>query len=280
MRGLVLIAGLSLLGSLPAGSAAADDNQNPTSAEAFYSRAYAYDQKGDTDSAIADYTRALELDPEFEGALYNRANDYAKKGDNDRALEGYEAFLAINPDEAGAYLGLGFIYARKHDAARAIAECSKAISLDPNLFQPFAIRGRMYLATHDDDRAIADLTKALAINPNDSDSARVLRLAQQQRAQALQQAQDERTRQAILRALSGRTQQPPRADPPPSAASEAQDAPPQQAPGQADKQPRPAYNPADEAWREQQELDAQARDRENRDHFVAQAYIHTYSFCR
>src|SRR5271157_3097238 len=130
MRGLVLIAGLSLFGCLPAGSAAADDNQNPTSAEAFYGRAYAYDQKGDTDSAIAGYTRAIELDPEFEAALYNRATDYAKKGENDRAQEGYEAVLAINPDVAGAYIGLGYIYAQKHDAARAIAECSKAISLD------------------------------------------------------------------------------------------------------------------------------------------------------
>ena len=95
---------------------------------------------------------------------------------------------------------------------------------------------------HDYDRAIADLTKALAINPNNSYAVRLFRQAQQERAQALQQAQDEQTRQAILHALSGRSNSPPRANAP-SAASEAQDAPAQQAPRQAEQTTRPLLKP-------------------------------------
>jgi len=139
-----------------------------------------------------------------------------------------------------------------------------AISLDPNLFEALSGRGQLYLAKHDYDRAIADLTRALAIKRGEPNAARAFLQAQHDRAQALQQAQDERTRQAILRTLSGRTQQP-HANSPSSAASEAQDAPPQQAPRQSDKPPGPAYNPSDDLWREQQESAARENDRANRE---------------
>ena len=169
MRGLVLIAGLSLFGCLPAGSAAADDSQNPTSAEAFYGRAYAYDRKGDNDRAIADYTRAIELKPEFVAALYNRANIYAKKGDNDRALEGYEACPCDQPRPCGGVYWPWRLFILKNMTtpapSRSIARRFHLIRIFSSLSQG---AGELYLAKHDYDRAIADLTKALAINPNNS----------------------------------------------------------------------------------------------------------------
>jgi colicin import membrane protein len=103
---------------------------------------------------------------------------------------------------------------------------------------------------HDYDRAIADLTRALAINPNNAYTVRLFRQAQQERAQALQQAQDDRSRQARVNSRPN----------PSSAASEAQDAQPQPAPGQAEKQQGPSYNANDEIWREQQERDAREND--------------------
>jgi tetratricopeptide (TPR) repeat protein len=39
---------------------------NPTYAEAYYNRGIAWADKGDYDRGIADYTRAIELNPKAE----------------------------------------------------------------------------------------------------------------------------------------------------------------------------------------------------------------------
>ena len=52
----------------------------------YNSRGYAYSNKGDTDRAIADYDRALRLDPNYAYAYNNRGNAYSDKGAYDRAI--------------------------------------------------------------------------------------------------------------------------------------------------------------------------------------------------
>src|SRR3990172_2888598 len=51
-----------------------DSNQNKSIV--FYNRASAYVQKGDYDSAIADDTRAIELDPKNAYAFIDRSGAY------------------------------------------------------------------------------------------------------------------------------------------------------------------------------------------------------------
>ena len=54
------------------------------------------------DQAIADYTQAIRLNPNYALAYYNRGNVYYRKGDYDRAIADYEAVLRINPNDADA----------------------------------------------------------------------------------------------------------------------------------------------------------------------------------
>jgi tetratricopeptide (TPR) repeat protein len=46
--------------------------QQPLLAEAFYQRGNGNDDLGQTDRAIADYERAIELEPEYVHAMFNR----------------------------------------------------------------------------------------------------------------------------------------------------------------------------------------------------------------
>jgi tetratricopeptide (TPR) repeat protein len=50
------------------------------------------------DRAIADYTAALRIDPNYAVAYYDRGLAYRAKGDYDRAIADYEAVLRINPN--------------------------------------------------------------------------------------------------------------------------------------------------------------------------------------
>ena len=60
-------------------------NSNRIYAVAYYYRGVAKQAKGDSDGAIADYTKAIELKPDFAMAYYNRGLAKGAKGDLDGA---------------------------------------------------------------------------------------------------------------------------------------------------------------------------------------------------
>jgi tetratricopeptide (TPR) repeat protein len=59
------------------------DRADPTT---YYNRAIAYEMRGDIDIAIMDYTKAIELAPDYAAAYDNRGRIYARKGDYTRAM--------------------------------------------------------------------------------------------------------------------------------------------------------------------------------------------------
>ncbi|MCX5666859.1 MAG: tetratricopeptide repeat protein [Candidatus Omnitrophica bacterium] len=74
---------------------------NPNDPLAFYNRGSAYDCKRDYDKAISDYSKAIELNPKFATAYNSRAIDYYYKKDYDKAWEDVhtaEPMFKIHPE--------------------------------------------------------------------------------------------------------------------------------------------------------------------------------------
>jgi len=107
--------------------------------------------KGKYDDAIADYTKAIGLDPNVALAYTNRGLAYERKN------------------------ALGRAYERKNALGRAIADYTKAIALDPNDANVYTNRGVAYGKKGEVGRAIADFRKALEINPFDQVAKEVLK---------------------------------------------------------------------------------------------------------
>jgi tetratricopeptide (TPR) repeat protein len=63
----------------------------------YFNRGNAYHDKGDNDRAIADYARAISIDPKFAIPYYNRGLIYNKKGDYDRAIADYTQAIGVDP---------------------------------------------------------------------------------------------------------------------------------------------------------------------------------------
>ena len=104
-------------------------------------RGNAKDDKGDSEGAIVDYTRAIELNPKYAAAYYNLAYTKQAKGDIDGAIADYTRAIELNPKDAVAYNDRGVTRQQKYDFHGAIADFDHAIKLNPKYAAAYANRG-------------------------------------------------------------------------------------------------------------------------------------------
>jgi tetratricopeptide (TPR) repeat protein len=125
------------------------------------------EQSSVIDKAIADYTKAIQLDPNFVKTYNNRAIMYLFKGDTDRAFSDFSQIIQRFPNDGAAYFNRGHIYSDKKDYDRAIVDYTEAIRLTPNVPSwGYNSRGNAYqFGKGDYDHAIADYTQAIRIDP-------------------------------------------------------------------------------------------------------------------
>ena len=81
--------------------------------------------------SIADYDKAIALNPEYANAYYNRGNAYNSKGEYDRAIADYDKAIALNPDDAIAYSNRGLAHEKLGDNQKAEADYQRALLLLP-----------------------------------------------------------------------------------------------------------------------------------------------------
>ena len=139
--------------------------------EAYNNRGNAYCKRsgeGDHDRAIADYDKAIKLDPDYALAYNNRGNAYVLQGDYKRAIANFDKTTKLNPDDAVAYCNLGVAYYRRNnsgDYEQAFANLDKATKLDSGYAQAYNNRGLIvHQARGDYDLAIADYDIAIALD--------------------------------------------------------------------------------------------------------------------
>ncbi|MBI1213884.1 MAG: tetratricopeptide repeat protein [Alphaproteobacteria bacterium] len=133
---------------------------------AFYNRARAHRAKGDNAGALADYTRAIEILPDFAIAYQNRGVVYNAMGDRQRAIADYSRAIALQPKLAVAYNNRGVALSASGNAQAAIQDFTKAIALEPGNPWSYNNRGDAYFRLRNWNAAIADYSRALSLKPD------------------------------------------------------------------------------------------------------------------
>ena len=144
-------------------------NTESERAEAYNSRGVEYFNTRDYDSAIADYSQAIRLDPNFALAFRNRGNAYEDKKDYDHALADFTTAVQLNPKDAAAYGQRGLVYLARKDYDRAIADFNNAIRFDPKNAAAYYNRGLAKKAKGDTTGGDADIATARRLKPTVGD---------------------------------------------------------------------------------------------------------------
>jgi len=125
-------------------------------------------ERGDFQGAIADYTQAIRIDPNYADAYYNRGKAKSELKDYQGAIADYTQAIRINPNDAAAYNNRGIAKDELKDYQGAIADYTQAIRIDPNFALAYYNRGNAKIELEDYQGAIEDYTQAIRINPNDA----------------------------------------------------------------------------------------------------------------
>jgi tetratricopeptide (TPR) repeat protein len=128
-------------------------------------RGFTYHNLKQYDAALADYNRAIQLDPNEALAFNNRGMTYAALQRHEEALADYSRAIKLEPTEARFYSNRGNTYVALQWFEKALDDQSKAIQLDPTDAIAYSNRGGAYHSLRRYDEALADYDRALELDP-------------------------------------------------------------------------------------------------------------------
>jgi tetratricopeptide (TPR) repeat protein len=143
-------------------------------ATAYAYRANASEAAGDHEAAVADLTKAIELNPSLAGLYNNRGNIYFATRHLGQALADYDQAIKLDLGFAGAYFNRGNLYSRIGKLDNALADLTVTVKLDPSYAPAYFNRGIVYFRMGRTREATADFRQTLKLNPLHRGAAQAL----------------------------------------------------------------------------------------------------------
>jgi protein O-mannosyl-transferase len=138
--------------------------------------------QGKLDEAIAHYSEALRIKPNYADAHNNLGVALDDQGKTDQAIAQYSEALRIRPDYANAHINLGIALASQGNLDEAISHFTEALRIEPDSAKAHNDLGIALASEGNLDEAIAHFTEALRIKPDYADAHNNLQVALDRRA--------------------------------------------------------------------------------------------------
>jgi tetratricopeptide (TPR) repeat protein len=119
-------------------------------------------------NAIKDFSRALDINPNYVDALINRGGAYAKLGRFNDALMDINQALKFEKKDSELYNKRGEVYMQNNMYDQSIMNFTAAIVLNPMFSDAYLNRGRAYSEKGMPDEAMADFNHAIKADSDHS----------------------------------------------------------------------------------------------------------------
>ena len=127
----------------------------------------AYSEKGEFERAIKVYDKVINLAPKVSLYYSHRGNMYSQLGDLDKALADYNKAVELSSKDDYSYSSRAILYFKQGDFDKALADLNKAIELEPDHWRNYYIRGNFYLQQGKKAKADADFQKAMELKESE-----------------------------------------------------------------------------------------------------------------
>ena len=138
----------------------------PNYAQAYSNRGAVYLAKGKYPMTVEDCNKAIALKSHYAHAYNNRGAAYGAMGNIKQSIKDCTTAIQFKPKYASAFTNRGNAYQLQGNFKNAIKDYDKAIQLEPNDPGKYSNRGTVYARNGESEKAIKDFTKAIDLNPN------------------------------------------------------------------------------------------------------------------
>ncbi len=147
------------------------------SAHSYTGRGFQYLSKGDYQKALADFNKAIDLNPKYSRAYYNRGIVYYDNENYIKAIEDYSKAIELGLKHYDVFNNRGLAYSSVGKHNLAIEDYTTALNLNPYQPDTYVNRGISFAQLGNLEPAISDFEKALSLNPNDDNAKENLKYA-------------------------------------------------------------------------------------------------------
>lgn len=136
-------------------------------AHGYATRAQALAVSGKVEEALAEFDKAITIDPHHAEALYNRGLLYQRERQHQLAVDDFSSAHGLTPQRAEPLLARAISYMAMDKFKEAAADLDEAVQADPQNALAWTTRGQAYERLGDKDKAKSSYNRALAIRPRD-----------------------------------------------------------------------------------------------------------------
>ncbi len=144
-------------------------SKNPNSHSAYYYLGLAYQNIGDPNLALQNYSLCLNINPNYKDALFNRGALYTNYSKFNEALKDMNAYVKLNSQNANAYFYLGNIYYGLKNFDQAIQYYNAVLKFNSEFAQSYHNIGLAQIGKNDKANACVSFNKAKSLGHSASE---------------------------------------------------------------------------------------------------------------
>jgi tetratricopeptide (TPR) repeat protein len=135
-------------------------------AKQFYKTGLTFVEAGNHKDAIEQFTKALNVDPEYAQAYVERARSYEAAGDLQNAADDFKRALTFEQKESELYYDAARVNYSLGNFNDALELINKSIALDKKSESAFRLLSRVQMSLEDYSNSLISINKAITLKDN------------------------------------------------------------------------------------------------------------------